>query len=163
MTLSNKSGNQKENFFGTRNEPIRKSIYKTAGIIGFLVKVLRTKYPEKRISPAYIQRIGYFLKRENVIDFKYSMYPDGPGSNAISVELSVATHKNIVEINYLEDKKGYFVEPGENLNKMIDLLTNEEKNKINKVADEFGQYDLRELSEKATDVFILNRPTLKFS
>ncbi|PKP58419.1 MAG: hypothetical protein CVT89_02860 [Candidatus Altiarchaeales archaeon HGW-Altiarchaeales-2] len=91
------------------------------------------------------------------------MYPDGPGSNAISVELSVATHKNIVEINYLEDKKGYFVEPGENLNKMIDLLTNEEKNKINKVADEFGQYDLRELSEKATDVFILNRPTLKFS
>jgi len=138
----------------------KKSIYKPAAVIGFLVKTLRVKHPEKQISPAHIQRIGYFLKRKNLQefkDFKYAMSPDGPFSGAVSVELSTAISRNIVKM--IVKKNGWFLEPGKNFEKMVVLLSDDEKDIIREtVNDKVGDIGLKELSEEATKDFWSNSP-----
>ncbi|MDI6730671.1 MAG: hypothetical protein QMD06_03925 [Candidatus Altarchaeum sp.] len=155
-----KQGIKKEILQGQQMEE-KKSIYKTSAMLGFLVKAIQSKYPRKYICPTYVQRITYFLKQEKVKDFnefKYNMDPYGPDFNAISIELSVAVDKGIISMKYSEENKGYFVEPGENLDE--NLLDDEENSAIKKVVEKYGELSLKELSEKTTDLFFLKQPTL---
>jgi len=129
------------------------SIFWGPALIGYLVKCLNEKFPDNLVGKTVVQKMMYLLIREGVGDFRYSMYHYGPYSSAVSGELNFAESSEIVDINWIEEK-GYSIKPGSTLSKFEDLLTEEDKEKVNEISVKFGKFNAGALSLIATALFL---------
>lgn len=129
------------------------SIFWEPALIGYLVKRLNEKYPGNQVGKTVVQKMMYLLTREGVSDFRYSMYHYGPYSSAVSGELNFAENSEIVDIDWIKEK-GYSIKPGTALNKFEDLLTEDDKEKVNEISDKFGNFNAGALSLIATALFL---------
>ena len=129
------------------------SIFREPALIGYLVKSLREKFPNKRVGKTIIQKMVYLLVRLGVMDFGYSMYHYGPYSSGVSGELNFAENNDIVEMEWVEDA-GYFITPGDGLERFEYLVTEDEKRQIDNTVKKYGKFNAGELSLIATALYL---------
>lgn len=128
------------------------SIFKPATLISYVVKKLREENREQ-IGKTVIQKIIYLLTRENIGKFNYSLYLYGPYSSEVASELNFAEDTGMLKIDWV-DEKGYFITPTDELNNYLDLLTEEEKQAIEKIVEKYGNLNVAELSIVATAFYV---------
>jgi uncharacterized protein YwgA len=129
------------------------SIFKYPTLIGYLVKRIKEKLPDKQVGKIIVQKMLYLLTREVPMKFDYSMYHYGPYSSEVSQELDFAENSGIVEIDWV-DKQGYFIKSTDALEHFEPLLTEEDKHAIEKIVEGFYQFNAIELSIIATAFFL---------
>lgn len=134
-------------------EAMLESIFKNPTLIGYLVKRIEEEFPGKQIGKTVLQKMVYLLESNGICHFDYSMYHYGPYSSQVSGELNFAENNGIVEISWEEDK-GYFIKPGEALDRLEDFLVDEEKERINEIVKKYGGFNAVELSLIATALFL---------
>jgi len=69
------------------------SMFKNSGLLGYLVKSLKQKYPDRQIGKTVIQKMMYLLSRNGIMDFEFSMYHYGPYSSEVAGELNFAERR----------------------------------------------------------------------
>jgi uncharacterized protein YwgA len=74
----------------SRDSNHEESIFRAAGLIGYLVKRLNEDNPDKQIGKTIVQKMMYLLSRKNIARFDFSMYHYGPYSSELSGEMSFA-------------------------------------------------------------------------
>jgi uncharacterized protein YwgA len=131
---------------------IQNSIFKDPALIGFLVKELHKKDPDKQIGKTILQKMCYFLTQEGLTDFKYSMYHYGPYSSQVSGELGFAAASGLV-IETWQKELGYFIEPGPKEPDFEHLVTEEEKRAIDRITERYGRYNAIDMSIIATAIY----------
>ena len=129
------------------------SIFKSSGMIGYLVKRLNEEYPDKQIGKTIIQKMVYLLSRRNMARFDFSMYHYGPYSSELSGELSFAEKNGIIKINW-KDNEGYFIKPTPDTDKFIDLLDGKERQTVDEIIRQFGRFKAIDLSLQATALYL---------
>ena len=129
------------------------SIFKKPALIGYLVKTLKKRYPNKQIGKTVIQKLTYILNRKEITDFHYSLYHYGPYSFQVSEELQFAEDIGIVSVKWMRDK-GYFIDATDKLKEFENLLTDAEKEIIEKIANKYGKFNAVELSIIATALYL---------
>jgi uncharacterized protein YwgA len=129
------------------------SIFKPATLIAYTVKKLDERDPDKQIGKTIIQKMIYLLSRENIGDFNFSLYHYGPYSSEVSAELNFAEDIGMVSINWEEDK-GYFIHATQELDEFISLLTDQEKETIERFVEKYGEFNAIELSIIATALYL---------
>jgi len=134
---------------------LKERLYKKPALIGYMIKCLKEKAPEKQVGKTFIQKIIYLLTKDSDLDFHYALYHYGPYSFELSHELGFARDSGLVKIDWRDDE-GYFLSTTKEMDKYNDLLSEEEKNKIEKLAYEYLQFNAKELSIVATAYFLLD-------
>ncbi len=129
------------------------SIFKNPAIIGYLVKKLHEAYPDKQIGKTLVQKMIYFLTRERIVNFNYSMYHYGPYSADVTSELNFAENSGLIDIKWV-DGAGYFAEATPGLKKLEGLIQDSEKSAIDKLIGRFGSFSTVDLSLLATAYFM---------
>jgi len=127
----------------------KESIFNYPYFIGYLVKSLLNKYPNKQVGKTVVQKMCYLMSREGIADFDFSMYHYGPFSSEVEGELKFAKSSKIVKIRWVDDK-GYFIEPGDKCNEFDNYLEEKEKKNIDKCVNKYGDFNAQELSIIAT-------------
>jgi len=131
------------------------SIFRYPAIISFLVRQLHERYPDKQIGKTLIQKMVYLLTRKGIVNFDYSMYHYGPYSAEAAAELNFAENNNIIKVKWVGGK-GYFLEPTDESNKFDMLILDPEKQVIDKLVEEYGDFTAVDLSIIATAYFIMD-------
>jgi uncharacterized protein YwgA len=129
------------------------SIFKSSGLIGYLVKRLNEDYPDKQVGKTVIQKMVYLLSRKNIAKFDFSMYHYGPYSSELSGELSFAEKNGIVKVTW-RDNEGYFIKPTNDADKFLALLKEDERQAIDEIAKNFGKFKAIDLSLIATALYL---------
>ena len=129
------------------------SIFESPALIGYLVKRLVSKHPHKQVGKTLVQKMIYLLTRRGVVDFDYSMYHYGPYSAEVAGELNFAECAGIVKINWV-DEKGYFIQPGPELDKFESLPPKNQREAIDTLIERFGHFNAIELSILTTALFL---------
>lgn len=129
-----------------------RSIFKNPVLIGYMIKKIGEKYPDKQVGKTFVQKIFYLLTRQGVVDFNYSMYHYGPYSSEVSGELNFAESSGIVNVEWIEDK-GYFINSTSKLDKFKSLLKDEEMQAIDDMIETFADFNAIELSLIATALY----------
>jgi len=129
------------------------SIFKSSGMIGYLVKRLSEEYPGKQVGKTIIQKIMYLLTRNNIARFDFSMYHYGPYSSELSGELSFAEKNGIVKITW-KDNEGYFIEPTTDADRFVALLDGDERQAVDEAVTQFGKFTAKDLSLIATALYL---------
>ncbi|NHV06549.1 MAG: SocA family protein [Thaumarchaeota archaeon] len=125
--------------------------FKRLAVLSFLVAKLREKYPSKQIGKTVVQKMMYLLTRENVVDYKYSMYHYGPYSSELSSDLNLCEELGILTIKW-DNEKGFDITLNEN--QYENKLSSEDKRKIEEIVDKYGHFNAKELSIIATALFL---------
>lgn len=129
------------------------SLFRNSGLIGYLVKGLKEKYPSKQIGKTVIQKMMYLLSRSNVANFGFSMYHYGPYSSEVSGELNFAERNGIVDISW-KDAEGYYINPTERVQNFEYLLSDDEKRVVDDLVTRFGRFKAVDLSLIATALYL---------
>lgn len=130
-----------------------KSIFEYPALIGYLVKRLLEKHPNKQVGKTLVQKMIYLLSREGVVDFDYSMYHYGPYSSEVAGESDFAESAGIIDVTWKE-KKGYFIKSSSNL-ATFDLGPNKKKKQaVDKLVEKYGHFNAIELSIITTAYFL---------
>ena len=130
---------------------MNESMLRGVAMVSHLVKKLSEKYPDSQIGKTVVQKTVYILTRDKVIDFDYSMYHYGPYSAQVSGEINFAENIGTVEIDWIPDK-GYFIKSKSN--ELEGVLSDADKQAINRVIDKYGMFNAIELSIIATALFV---------
>ena len=130
---------------------MNKSRLRGVAMVSHLVKKLSEKYPNSQIGKTVVQKTVSMLTREKVIDFDYSMYHYGPYSAQVSSELNLAENIGTVEIDWISDK-GYFIQSKSD--ELEGVLSDDDKQAIDRVIDRYGMFNAIELSIIATALFV---------
>ena len=131
----------------------KESLFWNTGLIGYLVKMLSERYPDKQIGKTIIQKMMYLLTRCNVANFNFSMYHYGPYSSEVSGELNFAERNGVVGISW-KDEKGYFITKTEKIDDFAHLLSKDEKEAVKEIAEQFGGFKAIDLSLIATALYL---------
>ncbi|HOT06259.1 MAG: hypothetical protein A4E45_00362 [Methanosaeta sp. PtaB.Bin039] len=134
-------------------EDSEESMFKTSGLMGYLVKRLNEERPDTQVGKTIIQKMMYLLSRNGIIDFDFSMYHYGPYSSEVAGELNFAERNGIVEISW-EDDKGYFIKPTNKIEKFSYLLDDDEKRAVDELIERFGGFKAIDLSLIATALYL---------
>jgi len=134
------------------------SMFKNSGLLGYLVKSLNQKYPNKQIGKTKIQKMMYLLSRNGITYFDFSMYHYGPHSSEVTGELNFAERSGIVEISW-EDEKGYYINPTNKVEEFSSLVEDDEKRAIDGLVELFGGFKAVDLSLIATALYLKDNPT----
>jgi len=129
------------------------SMFRNSGLIGYLVKRLKEKYPSKQIGKTVIQKMMYLLSRSDVANFGFSMYHYGPYSSEVSGELNFAERNGIVDISW-KDAEGYYINPTERVQNFEYLLSDGEKRVVDDLVARFGRFKAVDLSLIATALYL---------
>jgi uncharacterized protein len=129
------------------------SMFKTSGLMGYLVKRLSEERPDKQVGKTIIQKMMYLLSRNGIVDFDYSMYHYGPYSSEVAGELNFAERSGVVEISW-EDDEGYFIKPTDKIEKFSSLLDDNEKHAVDELVERFGGFKAIDLSLIATALYL---------
>lgn len=129
------------------------SIFKSSGLIGYLVKRLNEDYPDKQVGKTIIQKMVYLLSRKNIARFDFSMYHYGPYSSELSGELSFAEKNGIVKVTW-KDSEGYFIKPTTDADRFLALLKGDEQQAVNETVKQFGKFTAKDLSLIATALYL---------
>jgi uncharacterized protein YwgA len=129
------------------------SMFKNSGLLGYLVKSLKQKYPDRQIGKTVIQKMMYLLSRNGIMDFEFSMYHYGPYSSEVAGELNFAERSGIVEISWV-DEKGYYIKPTNKVEEFSSLLDDEEKHSVDSLVERFGSFKAIDLSLIATALYL---------
>jgi uncharacterized protein YwgA len=139
-------------------------LFKRLATILFLVKKINEKYPSKQIGKTLIQKMMYLIKREGVVDYTYSMYHYGPFSNEVSSDLNLCEALGMLTIDWNIDK-GYIIKRKEDQSGKESIyekeLSNDDKNKIEKIVEEYGSFSTKELSIITTAIFLKEEESIK--
>jgi len=130
---------------------MNESILRGVAMVSHSVKKLSERYPDSQIGKTIVQKTMYMLTREGVIDFNYSMYHYGPYSAQVSSEINFAENIGAVEIDWISDK-GYFIKPKSD--ELEEVLSEDDKQVIDRVIDKYGRFNAIELSIIATALFV---------
>lgn len=130
-----------------------KSIFEYPALIGYLVKRLLEKHPNKQVGKTLVQKMMYLLSREGIVDFDYSMYHYGPYSSEVAGELDFAESADIVDVTWKE-KKGYFIERGSNASTFDQLPNKKKKQALDRLVGKYGRFSAIELSIITTAYFL---------
>jgi len=132
------------------------SIFRLPVLIGYLVKQLKAKYPEKQVGKTVVQKMVYLFTLKNTnVNLNYSMYHYGPYSSEVSSEMNFAEISGLIKMKWV-NSQGYDIEPADGLRKLEFLLEEQEMREISNIVDRFGQYNAVELSIIATACFLKN-------
>lgn len=129
------------------------SIFKNPAIIGYLVKRLHEKHPDKQIGKTLIQKMLYLLSRKGLVGFDYSMYHYGPYSAAADGELNFAENRGLIDIKWV-DGAGYFAQATPELDRFEKLVDNNERSAIDRLIEGYGDFNAVDLSLIATAYFM---------
>jgi uncharacterized protein YwgA len=137
----------------SRDTNHEESIFKAAGLIGYLVKRLNDNNPDKQIGKTIVQKMMYLLSRKNVARFDFSMYHYGPYSSELSGEMSFAEKSGIIEVAW-KDNEGYFIRPSEIVEQFFSLLGSDERQAADEIVRQFGKFNATDLSLVATALYL---------
>jgi uncharacterized protein YwgA len=130
--------------------------FKNAVLIGYLAGSIADQYPDKQVGKTIIQKMIFFMIEKGMFDFDYSMYHYGPYSAQVENEIDFAEKSFIINISWVEDK-GYYIQRGMKYQNFAFLLSESEKEQIDRLILEFGHLSASELSILATGLFMKNR------
>lgn len=131
------------------------NIFHNPTLISYVVKRIKETYPATQISKTIVQKLIYLLSRKDIVDFDYSLYHYGPYSSQVSSELNFAEEIGVIVIDWIPGK-GYFISPGPMYSTEL-LLKNTEKTErdtVDEVIQEYGNYNSIELSIITTALFL---------
>ena len=129
------------------------SMFRNSGLMGYLVKSLNQKYPDRQIGKTVIQKMMYMLSRNGIAEFDFSMYHYGPYSSDVAGELDFAERNGIVEMRWV-DEKGYYIRPTGKADELSILLNDVEKHAVDKLVEQFGHFKAIDLSLIATALYL---------
>lgn len=130
--------------------------FKNAVLIGYLAGRIADQYPDKQVGKTIIQKMIFFLVEKGLFDFDYSMYHYGPYSWQVENEIDFAEKSQIIDVFWDEDK-GYYVRPGVNYQNVAYLLSEPQKEQIDRLIYNLGYLSASDLSILATGLFMKNR------
>lgn len=131
----------------------RESIFRAAGLIGYLVKRLNEDNPDKQIGKTIVQKMMYLLSRKNIARFDFSMYHYGPYSSELSGEMSFAEKNGIIKVAW-KDNKGYFIKSAEMAEQFFALLDSNEQQAVDDFVRQFGKFNATDLALVATALYL---------
>ncbi|MCX6677156.1 MAG: hypothetical protein NTU95_04325 [Methanothrix sp.] len=129
------------------------SIFRAAGLIGYLVKRLNEDNPDKQIGKTIVQKMMYLLSRKNIARFDFSMYHYGPYSSELSGEISFAERNGIIKVAW-KDNEGYFIRSNETAEQFFALLDSDERQAVDYFVRQFGKFNATDLSLVATALYL---------
>ncbi len=133
---------------------MKNEIFRKVAIISYLAKELHEAYPDKQIGKTVLQKMSYFLTREDIVEFDYSLYHYGPYSSEVESEISFAEDLGMLDVKWEMDK-GYFIFVKNN--EFESFIKTEERKKIENVVSKYGKFNATELSIIATAFFVKDR------
>lgn len=127
--------------------------YRFPTIIGYTVKKIKEIDPTKQVGKTVIQKMMFFLTRENIIDSDYTLYHYGPYSSEISDNIDYAKQMGIIDLQW-KDEAGYYAEATEKLEKFKHIINSEETEIIDKVIKKYYEFKAIDLSLIATAMYL---------
>ncbi|RKZ29753.1 hypothetical protein DRQ36_07685 [bacterium] len=129
----------------------RESMFRNPAIISYVVKKIHERDAGKQVGKTFIQKIMYFLTRNGITDFSYTLYHYGPFSGEAACELDLAHTAHMVSMEW-RDEKGYFIEASDiDYNEYIEAP---EQERIDKIVELFADKNAVDLSIIATAQYI---------
>jgi len=137
----------------SRDSNHKESIFRAAGLIGYLVKRLNEGNPEKQIGNFFVPKMMSLLSRKNIARCGFSMYHYGPYSSELSGEMSFAERNGIIKVAW-KDNEGYFIRSSETAEQFFALLDDEERQVVGDYVRQFGKFNATDLSLVATALYL---------
>ncbi len=97
----------------------------------------------------------YIFEINSEEDFDYTMYHYGPYSSKVEDFVNIAEALGLLKIEWIPDK-GYSINPLNKSSNLLIKIEKEEKRKIEKIVEKFGEFNVNELFIITTALYIKN-------
>lgn len=115
------------------------------GLVSYIVDQMEKKCENKQVGKTVIQKMMYFLDYKEIKNFNYKMYHYGPFSSEVATNLDKAEKNGLVEMNWVKNE-GYYINTSDRNISFEEMISESERDFIEKIIDKYGEYNAQELS-----------------
>ncbi|MBN2208954.1 MAG: hypothetical protein JW759_06635 [Candidatus Coatesbacteria bacterium] len=133
-----------------------REMFRAPALIAYLVDRLLSKKQDMQVGKTRIQKMIFLFSRRTPLEgIDFALHHYGTYSGQLDHEMMFGQRAGLLDVEC--DPRGqYFVKPGEKAQEFYDdaIISQPEKEAVEKIVDEYGDWSVAQLSLLATALFV---------